>query len=71
MAGRGMMQRLVALEQRGSPAVTRYHWIIGEPGETRDNARARYELEQCPISANEGIIFWNQFTDNGRVPICA
>lgn len=71
MAARGMMQRLEVLEQRDAPRITRYHWIIGEPGETCEDARARYEREQSHIGDTECVIFWNQYTNNGRVGICA
>ena len=63
-----LRDRLEKLEMRDAPLVTRYHWIIGEPGESRVEAQARYERDQCPIAATEGIALWNQFTDNGRVP---
>lgn len=65
-----LRDRLEMLEQRDAPSVTRWHWIIGEPGETREDAQVRYERDQRPIGASEGLIFWNQFTDNGKVPQC-
>ena len=62
--------RIAKLEDRLPKKTGRYHWIIGEPGETTEMARARYERDEGALLPDDGILFWRQFTGPGGTVPC-
>ena len=63
MAWNRLTQRVDALEQSSaSVAVTRWHWVIQNLGETSEDALSRYEAENGPVGPTEGIIRWKTAT---------
>lgn len=57
---KAMERRLSVLEQQrtGLAAITRWHWIDGDNGETAGAMTERYVAEHGPIGATEGTICW-------------
>ena len=63
MVGNALKNRVDALEQETSTNwPTRWHWIFRQWDESPDGARAKYEREERPILAGEGII-WSKIVE--------
>jgi len=50
-----LAKRIDALE--GLAPTKPWHWIVCEPGESRDAARSRYEVDHGPVG-DEPVIMW-------------
>jgi hypothetical protein len=59
MSGSSLGKRLTTLEVENAPPMAPPPWIIGEPGETADEAQGRYEQELGEaVGDGDNVIIW-------------
>ena len=52
-------RRVAALEAKAPQGPERWHWIVGEPGQSEDDALTAYQAEHGAIGDRDGVVLWS------------
>lgn len=57
MARQELHKRVAQLEKGGND-IRRWHWLVGDIGESMEDMQTRYEGENGAIPESDGLICW-------------